>query len=227
MIKDNVVFFKQCLSDFHSTGALCRSSKKAAYGLTEPLRQPNRKPYKILELGPGTGAITQRILEDMIPGDQFHTCEINPMFMAALKKRLAKLPAYQRNSENIKFLLCPAQQIPTDCKYDVIVGCLPFLNFDLVTVKEIFEHIKKISHEGTVMTYFEYTGIRTTGRYISKRIRSVNNYLAGIYNDHRFARKRILFNLFPMNIHHLKIGLNNTENENHKESNWRKQCSNY
>lgn len=227
MIRDNVVFLKQCLCDFQSTGALCRSSKRAAHGLTEPLRQISRKPYKILELGPGTGAITEKILEDMIPGDQFHTCEINPEFMIALKKRLLSLPTYQRHKERVEFLLCPAQEIPTECKYDLVVGCLPFLNFDLTTVIEIFEHIKKLSHEETIMTYFEYTGIRTTGRYLSKRLRAVNDYLAEVYNNHRVAHKRVLFNLFPMNIHYLKIGATIQQSQSLFEDHREKKCSNF
>lgn len=227
MIKDNVVFIRQCFSDFQNTGALCRSSQKAAEGLTEPLRTPDRAPLNILELGPGTGAVTIKILEYMKPGDRFDTCEINPEFMAALKKRLAGEPSFQRHEERVNFLLCPAQQLPLDRKYDLIIGCLPFLNFEIATVKAIFERLKMVSHQSTIMTYFEYTGLRTTGIYVSRRLRLINDYLVDIYNHHRISRKRVLLNLFPMNIHYLKIGENYKANTVTSPQNHAQMCSNY
>jgi len=40
------------------------------------LRKP-RGPSRILEVGPGTGPVTKKILDHLQPGDQFDAVEIN------------------------------------------------------------------------------------------------------------------------------------------------------
>ena len=56
MIKENLVFLREFLLEFKTTGACFPTSRWAAQALITPLREPNRPPRNILELGPGTGS---------------------------------------------------------------------------------------------------------------------------------------------------------------------------
>ena len=81
MIKQNLVFLREFLLEFKTTGACFPTSKWAAQALIKPLRDTKRKPMRILELGPGTGSVTLPILRELREGDTLTICEINPRFM--------------------------------------------------------------------------------------------------------------------------------------------------
>jgi phosphatidylethanolamine/phosphatidyl-N-methylethanolamine N-methyltransferase len=209
IIKENIVFFKEFLTEFQTTGSCFPTSRWAAQALTRPIRQ-SRPPQKILELGPGTGAVTTKILADMIPGDKLCICEINPRFMQALKKKLSTKPVFHKHQTNIDFFLGPMQELPEEHKYDLIVCALPFLNFDLEVVEEIFAKLKRIGHENTIMTYYEYVGIRSIGKQVAppevkNRLRKLDSFFADFYTDHEMNRQRIWFNFPPVNIYTLRV----------------------
>lgn len=209
MIKDHVVYFTEFLKEFQNTGTCFPSSKFAARALTNPLRA-TRAPQRILELGPGTGVVTVKILEDMIPGDRLTICEINPRFMQQLKKNLETNPDFQCHKNNISFFEGPAQEIPEDGCYDLIVCALPFLNFDLATVEEIFSKLERISTSHTKMTYYEYIGLRSIGKVIApeerkENLRKLDKFFAGIYKRHNMQRERVWLNLLPINIYTLHL----------------------
>ncbi|HTK76950.1 MAG TPA: hypothetical protein VL371_16910, partial [Gemmataceae bacterium] len=72
-------FLKESRRHFRATGALLPSSRFLAKTLAAPLSGA-RPPYRILEVGPGTGAVTRAIARRMISGDQLDAVELNPRF---------------------------------------------------------------------------------------------------------------------------------------------------
>ncbi|MBN8548530.1 MAG: methyltransferase domain-containing protein [Deltaproteobacteria bacterium] len=209
MIKDHVVYFTEFLKEFQNTGTCFPSSKWAARALTNPMRA-TRTPQRILELGPGTGVVTVRILKDMIPGDRLTICEINPRFMAALKENLKSNPDYQLHKANISFFEGPAQEIPEDGPYDLIVCALPFLNFDLTTVEEIFSKLQRVSTAHTKMTYYEYIGLRSIGKMVApaerkQNLKKLDVFFSGMYKRHNMQRERVWLNFLPINIYTLHM----------------------
>lgn len=209
MLKDQVVYVKEFLKEFQTTGTCFPSSKWAARSLTYPLRGP-RGQQRILELGPGTGVVTVRILEDMIPGDRLTICEINPRFMRALKENLKENPDFQRHASNVTFFEGPAQEIPEDGTYDTIVCALPFLNFDLDTVQSIFEKLARLSTQTTLMTYYEYIGLRSLGKVVApadrkRRLKELDIFFKDVYTRNRMHRERVWLNLLPINIYTLHL----------------------
>lgn len=210
IIKDNVVFLRESLLEFKSTGTFFPTSKWAAEALAEPLKESNRKPLRVLELGPGTGSVTVQILKYMQPNDSLTLCEINPRFMKSLKDNLAKNEDFIRLKKQITFFLGAAQELPSDIKYDVIVCAIPFLNLDLHTVEEIFDKLRQISTGRTVMTYYEFIGIRSISKVVSpaerkERILQLDTFFKEVYARHHMKRERIWLNLFPINIYTLEL----------------------
>lgn len=209
MLKDNIVFLKEFLSEFEATGTFFPSSRWAAEGLVHPLRQP-RDTKKIIEVGPGSGPVTVYILEQMIEGDKLVLCEINPRFMAALKKNLEPNPLYQKHKENITFFEGPVQALETDDKFDVIVCAIPFLNLEKPIVADIFKKLKELSSENAVMTYFEYMGLRKLGQVVAprerrNRLKELEAFFDEIFRDHNMRRQRVWLNVLPINVYTLEM----------------------
>ena len=209
MIKENLVFLREFLLEFKTTGACFPTSKWAAQALITPLRDPNRKSKKILELGPGTGSVTIPLIKEMRPGDSLTICEINPRFMKALKETLEREEAYQRNRDQIEFFLGAAQDIATDAPFDVIVCALPFVNFDLETVQQIFTKLRQISTPDTLMTDYEYIGMRRFNQPVGApsrrdRISQVNGFLRESGAVRNIDCTQVWLNLLPINIYTVK-----------------------
>ena len=79
-------FLRECRHHFQDTGALLPSSPFLARALVAELRKP-RGPARILEVGPGTGAVTAQILRHMQLGDHLDAVELNGHFVALLQRR--------------------------------------------------------------------------------------------------------------------------------------------
>ena len=60
--------------------------------------EANRRagPRTILEVGPGTGAITAVLVAVMGPQDRLVLCELNDDFVAYLRQRIESEPEFQR-----------------------------------------------------------------------------------------------------------------------------------
>jgi phospholipid N-methyltransferase len=203
------VFLREFLLEFKTTGACFPTSKWAAQALITPLRDPHRKSKRILELGPGTGSVTIPLIREMRPGDSLTICEINPRFMKALKETLEREEAYVQRKDQIQFFLGAAQDITTSAPFDVIVCALPFVNFDLETVKQIFAKLRQVSTPETLMTYYEYIGMRRFNQTVGAscrrdRISAVNGFLRESGEVHNIDCTKVWLNLLPINIYTVK-----------------------
>lgn len=206
MLKENLVFLREFLLEFKTTGACFPTSRWAAQVLINPLRASNRGAKNILELGPGTGSVTLPLLKELKPGDHLTICEINPRFMKILKDTLEAEEDFQRVKNQVSFFLGAAQDLPSDRVYDIIVCALPFVNFDLETVQSIFSKLREISTPNTLMTYYEYIGVRKFNETIGApdrrdRIAQVHDYLKQSGYISYLKRERVWLNLFPINIY--------------------------
>lgn len=209
MIKQNLVFLREFLLEFKTTGACFPTSKWAAQALIKPLRDTSRKPMRILELGPGTGSVTIPLLRALKNGDTLTICEINPRFMKVLKEALEKETIFREKRSQVEFFLGAAQDIPVSEPYDMIVCALPFLNFDLTTVQEIFSKLRQISTPETLMTYYEYIGARKLNQALAankhkERISLVNGFLRESGRVQNLDCRKVWLNLMPISIYTVK-----------------------
>src|SRR3712207_2100544 len=60
-VRDHLEFLRQFRRQFETTGAVAPSSRFLAAAMTGPLSR-RTKPARILEVGPGTGAVTRKIV---------------------------------------------------------------------------------------------------------------------------------------------------------------------
>ena len=210
MLKDNLVFLREFITEFQSTGTFFPSSKWAADQLAWPVRDDHDQPLHILEVGPGSGPVTVRILKHMKEHDTLTICEINPRFMKALKQKLSKNEDYLRNQERIFFFEGAIQDYHVEKKFDLIVCAIPFLNFEAPMVDEIFQKLKQLSSPQALMTYFEYIGIRPMSLIVSpperkKRMRELDVFFKRVFDKHQIDKKRVWLNVLPIDIYTLNL----------------------
>lgn len=205
-VADTLLFLGEFIREFQQTGSMFPTSVAAARVLTAPLRDRER-PLRILELGPGTGAVTHMVLSLMRPGDTLAICEINERFMAALQHRVSLDPVFPAHREQVRFLRCGAQELPLDGRYDVIICSLPFVNFGPELVHAIFNRLRLVSHPDTVMTFYEYPEFKHLGRLLAGAERRVHMAEVEAYLEAQGRQRfqRVLLNLPPMQVYTLRV----------------------
>src|ERR1043166_4901462 len=109
-------FYRQFRDQYHTTGSILPSSRGLARALTRPLRQL-RTPRRILEVGPGTGAVTAEIVRHLRPEDRFDIVEINGDFVAFLQRRFQEEPDFARRREQSRIIHAPLQEVPGEHVY--------------------------------------------------------------------------------------------------------------
>src|SRR5271166_1810158 len=87
-------FYQQFRRQYRNTGSILPSSRGLARALVSQVRR-RCGPARILEVGPGTGAVTDEILRALRPGDHFEIVEINADFVALLARRFEEEPLWR------------------------------------------------------------------------------------------------------------------------------------
>lgn len=140
--------------------------------MVRSIRKSTKESLSILEVGPGTGPFTRQILKLMGPNDQLQICEINPRFVAQLKRELPKNRWYRQHQKRVEFFEGPVQELARQIKgkkFDYIVSSLPFSNFSPEMVEEILHLLNDMLVDDGVLTFCEYVGIRKIARLFPKR----------------------------------------------------------
>lgn len=196
-------FLTQTFRDYHHVGAIAPSSRSLARALAWALdRRPPAGPMRVLEVGPGTGALTRGILEKLQPQDQLVLCEINQDFVHALEERFSTDPEFQKWRANTQILCMPVQDFTADTTFHHIVCGLPFNNFPPQLVKAIFAKFSSLLLPGGTASYFEYAWIRPLKRLFSshserRRIDGVGAVLDDLIAHYEIRHQLVLWNLPP------------------------------
>jgi len=206
-LKENLLFIREFFAEFEATGSFCPTSKWAAKAMIAPLLKP-RNGKRILEAGPGTGSVTIPLLASLRSDDHLVICEINPRFMQALKQNLANNPDYIKHKDRITFFQGPVQDLPDTEKFDVVICSIPFLNLEPEITESIFHKFRSLSKSDTVMTYYEYIGLKHLGRAVSqtrrRRIEQMENFLQTFACENSRSRQRIWLNMTPINVYQME-----------------------
>ncbi len=207
-MRDHLEFIRQCRDRFDTTGAIAPSGRFLAATLTKPLSQHGR-PVRVLEVGPGTGAVTRSIVRLLKPDDHFDLVELNETFVAVLKRNFEKHPDYQRVAAQSRIHNCPLEDFPHEGTYDFVISGLPHNNFPPDVVARIFETYFQLLSPGGVLSYFEYMFIRPVKRRISgarerARFGKLDEIVHHHFRNYRFRREWVYRNIPPAWVHHLR-----------------------
>jgi len=203
--------FQAFRKDFFHTGSVIPSSRFLGRELAANLRGP-RPPARILEIGPGTGPATEQILKCLQPGDQFDAVEINGDFVSLLCQRfhVAGPSAVDSAPEPFRIFHLPIQSLPGERCYHHLISGLPFNNFPIPLVRDIWESIHRLACPGGTFAFFEYIGIRGmkmpfVSQEEKKRLALVGRHLQREIDRYQFRAKKIWRNFPPAMVHHLRF----------------------
>jgi len=236
-LADYRVFWQQFRDAYHSTGAVLPSGRALSRALARYVRDngeahvaeslgstelaevrdagmavSERLPHvgrRILEVGPGTGAVTSHIADAMRPSDQLVLVERNEQFVTRLRERLSNDPVFAQVAQRITLVHASIESLPEDQPYDLIISGLPLNNFAVETVKQILAKLRRLLAPGGTLSFFEYIAIRRAKSVVSsslerQRLRGVARALDGVLRG-EVHRDSVFCNVPPAWVHHVRF----------------------
>jgi phospholipid N-methyltransferase len=144
------------LKNHVQTGSVCPSQRFLIAKMISPI--PVNYDGRILELGPGTGALTMRLAK-RCPRARILACEINPLFARNCRQDFAA----KGLSDRIKVVCKSAEHLlgqmaqSTDEKPDFIVSGIPLANLERHCVAALVERIHDCLARGGLYIQFQYS----------------------------------------------------------------------
>jgi phospholipid N-methyltransferase len=203
-------FYRQFRSRYSTTGSILPSSASLARALTRPMRQCG-SPRRVLEVGPGTGAVTAEIVRLLRPGDQLDIVEINADFVAYLGQRFESEPAFRRKREQCRIMHQPLQEVPGEYAYDFMISGLPLNIFPLQLVQDIYRSYARLLKPKGTLSFFEYAWVRDMKMPFLKpeeraKLSELARFLEAKVRRHQIAEELVLLNVPPAVARHVRFG---------------------
>ncbi len=231
---DYRVFWREFRQAYHSTGAVLPSGPALAAALCRYVRltgeaasaaAPNGYPpaggnptasRRILEVGPGTGAVTGHIVRAMRPADRLVLVERNEQFVERLRARLVDERAFRNASDRITLLHASVEDLTEDEPFDLIISGLPLNNFSVDLVEQILAKLRRLLALGGTLSFFEYVAVRRAKSLVSaraerERLRAVGRVMERTLQSNEIHRDLVLANVPPAWVHHVRYTARSVE----------------
>ena len=211
-LSDYQTFLTQFLRHYETTGSVIPSGRALGSALCRHVGGA-RGPQKILEAGPGTGAVTGCIIDRMRQDDELWMVELNPTFAAHLRSAFNDKPAFREAASRCHLIegsvaqLGPLSQVG---QFDLIISGLPLNNFSSADVKDILQAYATLLKPGGILSFFQYILIRPTKMFVSlgqerNRLKGVGEAIDGMLGEREFAREWVWVNVPPAWVHHIRF----------------------
>lgn len=212
MAKDRLLFLKQFIQRQSQIGAFLPSTQALGDAMARMIPEHSH-PLRILEVGPGTGAITEQIVKKLKKDDELVLVEMNPEFCNHLRKRI---PFWTATPESTAITLHKADILDFNSgqnsseNFDHILCSLPLNNHSREFLEELFTKFKQLLTEEGTLSYYEYWMLRGMGSKIGpsshrNRLRTLNGFFEERVLPHVVARETIVWNLPPAAVFHLRL----------------------
>jgi phospholipid N-methyltransferase len=204
-----LTFFQTFFYKAKSLGAVLPSSQVVVKEVISVLAQKKEGGKRILEVGAGSGVITERILTLLEPTDTFDIVELEPEFADTLKKMIEKSGKKSQVTLHMKGI----ESFESSKKYTYIFSSLPLTNFDEALVQKIYEKFEALLDKTGKMSYYEYYGMGSIRLAYYKmagmtkefqRLKRIREIKSQFLSKGRFKEKVIFSNLFPARVCHIE-----------------------
>ena len=206
---DYQTFLTQFFRNYHTTGSIIPSGRALCGALCRHVGTGGAQ--KILEAGPGTGAVTGCIIDRMRRDDQLWMVELNPTFAAHLRSAFQNKPSFRGAAARCHLIEGSLQHLgpANDGQFDLVISGLPLNNFSPDVVGEILQAYAKLLKPGGVLSFFQYILIRPAKMLVSigserVRLRQVGTAIDGVLGEREFAREWVWPNVPPAWVHHVR-----------------------
>lgn len=153
LMKEGELFFRQWLRSPKSMGSVLPSSRVLARAIAKEVAwQPGQY---VVELGGGTGAITQGLIERGIPRDRIIVIELDGSLYTYLKDRLTGCTVIQGDATRLDEILARHEvgEIGT------VLSGLPMVGMPESFQRAIVEQSFKVMKPGSFMLQYSYSPI--------------------------------------------------------------------
>ncbi len=145
-----VVFLRRFVRSPRTVGAIAPSSRSLADRMVEDVEfLPG---VKLVEFGPGTGALTQAIVDRLPAEGRYLGIERDPVFVEVLRRRWPHLNCACDSVENLLAIAEGKGFLPVDH----IVSGLPFASLPAATTVSILDAVRDSLRRGGTFTTFQY-----------------------------------------------------------------------
>lgn len=151
-LTDSSLFLREWLADPQRTGSVTPSSPKLAAAMARWL--PSDPESFVLELGPGTGAVTQALLERGLREDRLVAIENNPKLARLLRQRFPRAHIITGDAWQLDVLL--REHVEPIESVGAVISSLPLLNFPPAEAETLAEKIRAILEHGGKWVQYSY-----------------------------------------------------------------------
>lgn len=208
-LSDYQTFLTQFLRNYETTGSVIPSGRALGSALCRYVGDGSA-PQKILEAGPGTGAVTGCIIDRLRHDDQLWMVELNPAFAAHLRTAFKEKPSYREVASRCHLIEGSVQQLGEESQFDLVISGLPLNNFSSEDVQHILQAYAKLLKPGGILSFFQYILIRPAKMFVSVgperiRLKGVGDAIEGMLGEREFAREWVWVNVPPAWVHHIRF----------------------
>ncbi len=147
---DEVHFLRSWFEKPLTTGAVMPSSKVLARTMAAYVDPKSKGP--VVELGPGTGAVTQALVEHGVDPARLVLVEFNPTFCRMLRARYPAATVVQGDAYRLRRLLETTLREPADA----VVSGLPLVTKPLRTRVRLISEAMALLRPGAPFVQFTY-----------------------------------------------------------------------
>jgi len=181
-LADSGMFLREWFADPQGTGSVTPSSPKLAAAMARWL--PSNPESYVLELGPGTGAVTEALIKRGLREDRLVAIERNPKMARLLRKRFPSSHIITGDAWQLDELLRDRPE-PIE-SVGAVISSLPLLNFAPEEAEGLAQKIR--------------TMLEPQGTWVQYSYRIHNRRTRGTSKFHLLASKIVWFNLPPARV---------------------------
>ncbi len=154
-LTDTTLFLQQWIANPQRTGSLAPSSRQLSAAMAHWL--PHNPESYVLELGPGTGAVTAALLKNGLREDRLVAIEHNPKMAKLLRDKFPRAQIITGDAWHLDDLLRQLRE-PVE-SVGAVISSLPLLNFPHEQAEALTKKIRAVLEpEGNWVQYSYHLG---------------------------------------------------------------------
>ncbi|MCP4758483.1 MAG: methyltransferase domain-containing protein [Planctomycetes bacterium] len=150
-------FLIEALRRRKEVGAVAASGRHLAKAITRTVGGKGQSE-RVLEVGAGTGAFTNQILDRLGPGGKADIVELNPRFCEKLRSDIVGPWSDANRDRSARVIESCIEDADLDRSYTTIVCGLPFNSFPPDVADRILQQLVSLLAPGGTLAFFEYAG---------------------------------------------------------------------